>query len=124
MPAGWHDHLDLLCTVQHVRIGDDIALGIYDHARTDGSLSPNNDVRLSSIAFLSGSITRDHDLNDARGDMSNECLDRIVELVQGIGCTRALRSLARQARRRHEGHHAQESHDPLVANGSHPVDIV
>ena len=65
-----------------VRVGDDVAVGVDDHAGAGGPFQ----VRLAgrSLVFLVGRrIPRDEDLHDARADLGGEILKRSRQLGQG-----------------------------------------
>jgi hypothetical protein len=68
-------HLEARRVLHHVRVGDDVAVGIYDHAGARAPLEhrlPGG----GAILFVSRRIARDEDLHHARAHLFRKVLQR------------------------------------------------
>jgi hypothetical protein len=81
-----------LCTLDDVSIGEDVALGIDDHSRSDLALMRDRDI--AAITFLDcRAVSRYRDLDYGLRNTARERDERRVELperVRSLGCQRGV----------------------------------
>ena len=73
-----------LCAFHHVRIGHDVAVGVYNHARADRVLA-YDERGLGTIFFAERPVPGNENLHDGGGDLGGEALQSSVELDQDAG---------------------------------------
>jgi hypothetical protein len=67
-----------------VRVGDDVAVGIDDHARREAPPFPDDEIGLV-VVVVDRTVSSDQHLDDAGRHASDQRRDRGAELVQRIG---------------------------------------
>ena len=78
------DNANPLCTLDDVSIGEDVALGIDNHTRSDLALMRDRDI--ATISFLDcRSVSRDRDLNHGLRNTVRERDERRIELPERVG---------------------------------------
>ena len=80
----WSEHhANALRAFHHVRVGDDVAVGIDDDAGAETALTPNH-AGLVADSFVGRAIAGDLDLNNRGGDAGGQFLKGIVELREQV----------------------------------------
>jgi hypothetical protein len=78
---GRQNDADALRSPHHVSVGQDVAIGVNDNARTDGVL-PDNSRRVCVSILLVRSVTCDYDLDHCCRTFCHNFLKRRIQLTQ------------------------------------------
>ena len=117
--GGRQHHAHALRALHYVRVGDDVAVGVHDHARSQAAL-PSDGAGLGIIFFVQRTIARHLHLHDGGRYTRRQFLQRFVELRQqilAIGFGRSLRCLRIRCALRRQGRGAQK-----IARAAHKAE--
>ncbi len=81
--GGREDDAHALRAFHYVRVGDDVAVGIHDHAGAEAALAADG-VGVGVIFFVERAIAGDLHLHDGGRDAGGEFLQRFVELREEV----------------------------------------
>src|ERR1041385_2183568 len=80
---GAHDNLNPLGSCDYVGVGDDVAAGVNNHARSNTTLTGN--YALTVLRFAGGTETAYRNLHHRRQDPLGHILQSLIELAQIFG---------------------------------------